>query len=232
MAETIAIGDPVIEVRVRRNARARRMVLRVSHVANAPVLTLPPGASLRGARAFVRDHEDWLRRHLASSPARDPVRPGGRLPFRGGELVIERRAAGRTAIEDGRLLVAGPEAAVPARAAAFLRELARQRLAEAAARHAARLGRAAGRISLRDPRGRWGSCNAAGDLMFSWRLILAPDAVLDYVAAHEVAHLEEMSHAPRFWAVVERLRPDWRDQRAWLRRNGAALMALDFAPAP
>ncbi len=124
--------------------------------------------------------------------------------------------------------MSGPEATLGVRAAAFLREAARQRCLAATEVHAARLGQPFGRITLRDTRGRWGSCTAAGDLMFSWRLILAPDAVLDYVAAHEVAHLAEMNHSPRFWAAVARLCPDYAAQRDWLRQHGASLMAYDF----
>jgi predicted metal-dependent hydrolase len=101
----------------------------------------------------------------------------------------------------------------------------------AVARHAARLRLPVGRISLRDPRSRWGSCTATGDLMFSWRLVLAPAFVLDYVAAHEVAHLKEMNHSPAFWAVVRRLCPDYEAPREWLRRNGGALHGWDFRPA-
>ena len=83
---------------------------------------------------------------------------------------------------------------------------------------------------MRDTQGRWGSCTAAGDLMFSWRLILAPDAALDYVAAHEVAHMAQMNHSPAFWSVVAKLFPDYGAQRAWLRRNGPDLMRYDFSP--
>ena len=83
-------------------------------------------------------------------------------------------------------------------------------------------------IALRDTRSRWGSCTAQGRLMFSWRLAMAPDGVLDYVAAHEVAHLAHMNHAPAFWAEVGRLMPDWTARRDWLRRNGAALQAWQF----
>jgi predicted metal-dependent hydrolase len=90
------------------------------------------------------------------------------------------------------------------------------------------LGLPFGRVTLRDTRSRWGSCTSAGDLMFSWRLIMAPSAVLDYVVAHEVAHLAEMNHSDRFWAQVERLFPDHAAPRAWLRRNGAGLHAWDF----
>lgn len=227
--EAIRIGDPPIEIRLRRNARARRMTLRVSQAAET-VLTLPPAVSLVRARAFALDHEGWLRRSLAAAPGRVPVREGTALPFRGGLLPIRRAPSGRTAVRGGALHVPGPEAALPARVAAFLREAARGRCLAAAEAHAAALGRPVGRVTLRDTRGRWGSCTAKGDLMFSWRLILAPDEVLDYVCAHEVAHLAEMNHGPRFWATVERLRPGHAGPRGWLRRHGADLMAFDFAP--
>ncbi|WP_316016065.1 SprT family zinc-dependent metalloprotease, partial [Roseobacter sp. HKCCA0434] len=113
---------------------------------------------------------------------------------------------------------------------AWLRQLARDRLSEATARHAAALDSVPGRLTLRDTRSRWGSCTSEGNLMFSWRLILAPPPVLDYVAAHEVAHLLEMNHSLRFWAHVERLFPGWQAQRDWLRAEGAALHRFRFEP--
>jgi predicted metal-dependent hydrolase len=131
-------------------------------------------------------------------------------------------------MEGGVLCVpGGPEQLAP-RVGAWLREVARQDCVAAAERHAARLRRSFGKITMRDTRSRWGSCTSAGDLMFSWRLVLAPPDVLDYVVAHEVAHLAEMNHSPRFWRQVERLCPDYAASRQWLRRNGAALQAFDF----
>lgn len=231
MAEAIRIGDPAIEIRLRRHPRARRMVLRVGQHAGAATLTLPPSVSLGRARAFALDQEGWLRSRIADAPRRVAVREGLSLPFRGGALALYVSTGRRAILADGALHVPGPEAALPARVAAFLGEAARQRCLAAAEAHAGRLGRRIGRLTMRDTRGRWGSCTAAGDLMFSWRLILAPDGVLDYVAAHEVAHLVEMNHSPRFWAVVAQLRPDFAEPRDWLRRNGPSLMAYDFAPA-
>lgn len=231
MTEAIRIGDPEIEIRLTRHPRARRMVLRLGRGAGAPpVLTLPPSVPVSRARAFALDQEGWLRSRLAAAPVRIPVRAGASLPFRGAALTLVPAANGRTRIGEGTLEVAGCEASLGAGAAAFLREAARQRCLAAAEHHAARLGRPFGRVTLRDTRGRWGSCSAAGDLMFSWRLILAPDPVLDYVAAHEVAHLAEMNHSPRFWATLAGLMPDYAGPRDWLRRNGAGLMAYDFAP--
>lgn len=228
MGEAIRIGDPAIEIRLRRNARARRMVLRVSQAAGGAVLTLPPSVCVSRARAFALDQEGWLRRHMEAAPARHAVAVGTVLPYRGGTLTVATASRSRTAFHDGLLVV--PEGgAVGPRVAAFLREAARQHLVAASTRHAFRLDRPFGRVSLRDPRGRWGSCTACGDLMFSWRLILAPEAVLDYVAAHEVAHLAEMNHSLRFWSVVEHLCPGYDAPRGWLRRHGAGLMAFDFA---
>lgn len=230
MPEAIRIGDPAIEVRLRRNARARRMVLRVAASGRVPTLTLPPGVPVAHARAFLADHEGWLRRHLSAGSGRTPVGDGSVLPFGDGTLTL-RRHGGQGTLRTGAVLaVGGPAAAVGARAAAWLREQARIACVAGVERHAAALGLRPGRVTLRDPRSRWGSCTAGGDLMFSWRLVMAPPAVLDYVVAHEVAHLAELNHSVRFWAVVRRLCPGMEPARDWLRRNGAALHRHDFGP--
>ncbi len=228
MADAIRIGDPAIEIRLRRNARARRMVLRVAQTGRGPTLTLPPGVPLTRARAFLSDQEGWLRRHLAARPCGTRLSDGGPLPF-GDVALTVRVSSGACVRREGLTLhVPGPPERHGPRVAAWLREEARQACVAGVARHAGCLGLRHGRISLRDTRSRWGSCTASGDLMFSWRLVLAPSAVLDYVIAHEVAHLAEMNHSPRFWAVVQRLCPDHAGPRDWLRRNGAALHAYDF----
>jgi predicted metal-dependent hydrolase len=232
LAEAIRIGDPAIEIRLRRNARARRMVLRVAQGGPLPTLTLPPGVRLAQARAFLSDHEGWLRRHLAARPCGAPLEEGAMLPFGDRVLTIRGAADGRVRREGDTLRVPDPPARHGPRIGAWLREEARRACVAAVERHATRLGVRHGRISLRDPRSRWGSCTATGDLMFSWRLILAPSAVLDYVVAHEVAHLVELNHSPRFWAVVKLICPDYAGPREWLRRNGAALHAHDFGSGP
>jgi predicted metal-dependent hydrolase len=231
MAEAIRIGDPAIEVRLRRNGRARRMVLRVAQSGRGPTLTLPPGVPLARARAFLRDQEDWLRRHLAASPGGRAVRDGSVLPFGDASLTVRAHPGRSMLCADGILHVPGNPASFAPRVAAYLREEARRACVAGVVRHAARLGLRPGRISLRDPRSRWGSCTASGDLMFSWRLVLAPAFVLDYVVAHEVAHLREMNHSPRFWAVVRGLCPDYEIPREWLRRNGGTLHGWDFRAA-
>ena len=174
MAEAIRIGDPAIEIRLRRSGRARRMTLRVAHVGAGPTLTLPPGVPIAKARAFLSDQEGWLRRHMAARPAGAAVGDGTVLPFGDRTLTI-RAAAGRAMVHQGGVLaVPGPADGHAVRVAAWLREEARRACVAAVDRHAAKLGLKPGRISLRDPRSRWGSCTASGDLMFSWRLVMAP----------------------------------------------------------
>lgn len=212
------------------------MVLRVTQAGRPPTLTLPPGVSTKQARAFLSDHEGWLRRQIAAQPAAAAIGDGSVLAFGDGTLTVRMEGGGmpggrRLGLSGDVLHVPGPPARLAPRVAAWLREQARRACVAAAVRHAAALGLRPGRISLRDPRSRWGSCTASGDLMFSWRLIMAPAAVLDYVVAHEVAHLAEMNHSPRFWAVVKRLCPDYPAARDWLRRNGSRLHGLDFTAA-
>lgn len=232
MPDALRIGDPAIEVRLRRNRRARRMILTVPQAGSAPVLTLPLNAPLAGASAFLSDHEGWLRRQIAVCRGSRPVRNGTVLPLGGGTLEIAS-ADGRLRRTGDVLHVPGPPGRLPGQVAAWLREAARQHCVAAAERHAAAVGRRVGRITLRDTRSRWGSCSSSGDLMFSWRLVLAPEQVLDYVAAHEVAHLVEMNHSHRFWRVVGQLCPEFETGRQWLRKHGPALHAYDFsAPRP
>lgn len=227
MRRALIAADPPIELLLRRSERARRFTLRVGGGGAPVTLTLPARAREAEALAFARDRIDWIRSALAALPERRPVRPGVRLPVEGREVEIVAAPVRGVRAEPGAILVPpGPGAG--RRVAAHLRLLARERLLAAAGAHAAALGRGFGRLVLRDPRGRWGSCSATGTLMFSWRLVMAPPEVLDYVAAHEVAHLAEMNHSPRFWAVVARLLPDHAPRRAWLRAHGPALQSWDF----
>jgi predicted metal-dependent hydrolase len=227
MERALLAGSPPVEVELRRSARARRYTLRVSKDDGRVTLTLPLRGSEPEALAFARSRTDWVRRALASLAPVQKVAPGMRLPVEGVLLELVAAPVRSARREGGALLVPqGPQAG--RHAAAWLRLLARERLASACDAHAATLGRPYARLALRDPRARWGSCSAAGNLMFSWRLAMAPPDVLDYVAAHEVAHLAEMNHSPRFWAVVARLVPDYQARRRWLRAEGAGLHRFVF----
>ena len=225
MAESLDIDG--IAVVLRRSARARRMTLRVGRADGRVSLSLPARAALREAEAFARTHAGWIARQVAAAPVPRLVAVGGTLPLLGREVPVVA-GTGRAARWTGAAVAVPDDARAGPRVRALLREMARTHLVAAVERHAEALGRPFGRIVLRDTRSRWGSCSGRGDLMFSWRLVMAPAEVLDYVAAHEVAHLAHMDHSPRFWACVERLQPGHAPRRAWLRREGAALQAVDF----
>ncbi len=213
------------DVAVRRVPRARRMRLRLDSRAGTPVLVLPPRVSLASGLAFAADHAAWLRSHIERIPARVPFASGVEIPFEGEARVLaaEPGASRGVRLVVGAILVGGPERGFARRLLEWLKGCARERIEARARIHAAALGRAVARIGLRDPRGRWGSCSRRGDLSISWRLILAPPFVLDYVVAHEVAHLAHMNHSRAFWRALARLAPDHARAQDWLRRHGADL---------
>ncbi|NDV49164.1 MULTISPECIES: M48 family metallopeptidase [unclassified Salipiger] len=228
MGQITLPGNPPISVTLRRSAQARRLSLRLSQLDGRVTLTLPRRLPEAEAIGFLREKEGWLRGHLESRGADVAVGLGARLPFEGRAHEI-RPGQGRSVRRvDGALEVPGAAQQVPARLVGWLRAEARDRLAAASDRHAAALGLPYSRLTLRDTRSRWGSCTAEGGLMYSWRLVMAPPEVLDYVAAHEVAHLAQMNHSPAFWAVVERLYGDWRPARRWLQVEGASLHRYRF----
>jgi len=223
-------GTPPVEVALKRSARARRFTLRVSRSSGRVTLSMPEFAREAEALAFLDSRADWVRKHLATRPEGQVPRIGGQVPIEGVAREIVAGAGRAARLRDGRVEV--PEGQEGPRMAALLKQMARERLAERATYHAGRLGRGFGRITLRDTRSRWGSCSSKGDLMFCWRLIMAPPEVLDYVAAHEVAHLVEMNHSPAFWATCERLYPGYETPRRWLRERGAEILAWRFDPLP
>lgn len=222
-------GDPPVSLHLRRSARARRVSLSVSRLDGRVTLTLPLRMSLKGAMEFVGQRRAWIDEARQKAGVAVQVGPGVALPVEGRSLVLTGATVRAARIDGDSLLV--PSARPAAAALAFLRFLARERLAESVARHAAALGRVPGSLTLRDTRSRWGSCSARGDLMFNWRLILAPPEVLDYVAAHEVAHLAQMNHSPAFWAEVARLFPAHAAARRWLKQHGPSLHRWRFQGA-
>ncbi len=227
-------GHPV-RVAVRRHARASRYSLRLPTAGGDPVLTIPTRGSFRTAQQFAEDHRGWLAERLRKAPPAQPFVAGSEVPLRGLVHRIEHVPTPRGTVkrregpEGPVLVVAGDEPHLARRLTDYLKKEARADLNEAVERHASTLGlshpraRQPSGITIRDTRSRWGSCTAQGRLSFSWRLVLAPPFILDYVAAHEVAHLVEMNHSDRFWAVTQDLFPETDHARAWLRRHGGAL---------
>ncbi len=221
MGRAITLGNPPFSVDLRRSKRARRLSLRVSRLTGAVTLTIPQRAAEREALAFLQSREDWIAGHLAAIVPSDRPELGGQVPFAGSSLTLVA-GTGRIRREGNSLILRGDKAVAP-QVSAFYKTQARTALTEASDRYAAQVGRSYNKITLRDTRSRWGSCSSRGGLMYSWRLIMAPPEVLDYVAAHEVAHLVEMNHSAAFWSVVESICPNYAPLRQWLRDHGEDL---------
>lgn len=220
-------GQPVA-LAVRRSHRARRLYLRVDPAAPAefPVeLVLPRGVALAEGLRFARDMAGWVARRLKALPATVPFMDGTTLDVSGEALII-RHVGGRgpTRREGGLLLVAGEREHVTRRVRDWLKAQARAVLAERSRAVAALIGKSVASVRLSDPRSRWGSCSSEGGLAYSWRLILAPPFVLDYVVAHEVAHLVHPNHGARFWRLANELCGDTDTPRAWLNHHGPRLL--------
>lgn len=220
-------GNPDIEVRFRRAANTRRLKLRVSHLDGRVTVSSPPRVVHSVVRAFVEEKEDWIRTQLAQCPDEIFAVRGSTIPIEGRMTLVDAGPVSAPRLSDRRLVVSECRPVEP-QVAAFLKTRARDRLAHACNAHAKRLGREYGRLTLRDTRSRWGSCSSSGNLMFSWRLVMATPEVLDYVAAHEVAHLQEMNHSAVFWRLVEELCPDYAVQKRWLREHGSDLHRIRF----
>lgn len=226
MTETVDLdlGGRSVQVAVKRSALARRISLRIDPARGA-VLMLPIKARLAEGERFLLAHRVWLAERLARLPGPVALADGATVPLLGVPHPVRHVPGARRGVwvEDGEILVSGLPEHVGRRTADFLKTEAKRLIAPRAQDMAARLGRKTGRITVKDTKSRWGSCSSTGDLAFSWRLVLAPEQILDYVVAHEVAHLVQMNHSPAFWAVVESLVGDHRPARRWLKINGAGL---------
>jgi predicted metal-dependent hydrolase len=223
-----------LPLKVVENARARRLTLRIEP-AGTLRMTVPPGMPAREIDRFLARHRGWLEERLAKLPDQPQVRPGIKLPFRGAPHAILHEPSTRGTVLVGHdetggpaLVVHGDRRHLPRRLADFLKRQARAEIEPLVMKHTAAVGRRAKAIRYRDTVSRWGSCTADGTLSFSWRIMMAPPAVIDYLVAHEVAHLKEMNHGPKFWKLCETLCPRTKEARAWLKRNGNALQAIRF----
>ena len=228
MGQHILDGNPPVPVILRKSARARRISLRISQLDGRVTLTLPRGISDAEGIAFVREKEAWLRGHLEKRGEDMAIAEGTHLPIEGITREVRFGEGRRVMLAEDALYVPGKPEQVSTRVQAFLKQMARDKLASASDHYSQILGKPYARISLRDTRSRWGSCTSEGSLMYSWRLILCPPEVLRYVAAHEVAHLAEMNHSAAFWNTVTRIHGPYAEPRAWLRKNGSGLHSFKF----
>lgn len=238
--ELEAIGAPI---EVRRHPAARRLTLRVSKTKRAVIVTVPDQCRMEEAGRFVESNLEWVQERLGCVPEPVPFENGARIPLRGRLHCLcfsgapRPRSGARPVVEMAatagklpQLVVSGRLEHASRRLKDWLLDQARADLDACVSRHSQMLGVRARSISLRDQTSRWGSCTAGGLLSFSWRLILAPAHVLDYVAAHEVAHLLEMNHGPRFWKHVARCMPRLEEAKRWLRSHGADLHRYGASP--
>jgi predicted metal-dependent hydrolase len=227
-SDSLTVGAQSFPFLVKRDSRARRMLLRVMPRDGAVVLVLPTRASLKSGQQFVTEQVDWILARQGERPETQPWQDGAVLPLYGAPHIIRHRptARGGVWVEQDEIHVSGRSEHLPRRLRDWLKRRAREEFAATARDMAAGIGVEVRRVTVRDTQSRWGSCSAHGNLSFSWRLLLAPPAIGRYLVAHEVAHLKHMDHSAAFWSLCARLlgsEHDLRIARSWLRRHGAAL---------
>ena len=228
------VSGRAFPLKIVENGRARRLTLRIDTGGQGLRITVPPGLPRGEVDRFLHRQQGWLEQRLAKVPERPQVRPGIKIPLRGvPHLIVHepgKRGTVSVGLESGApaLIVHGERRHLPRRLADFLKREARRDIDMAVARHTAAVGRKAKAVKFRDTSSRWGSCTSDGTLSFSWRIMMAPAPVINYLVAHEVAHLKEMNHGPKFWRLCEELCPDTKRCKDWLKRNGGALQAIQF----
>ena len=219
------IGVPVS---IRVSPRARRVGLRIDVAGRKVELVLPRGVAASTGLRFLAAKRGWIAARLEALPQRVPFVEGAILPLLGVPHQVCREfdpAAPPVRIIDGEIWVRSDPLHLARRVRDHLVAVAEAEISPRAHRLAARIGREVARVSVRDTKSRWGSCSGQGNLSFSWRLMFAPEPVLEYVVAHEVSHLAEMNHGPRFWRLVESLTPNSAAPRGWLKRHRNRLLA-------
>ena len=224
--QTLSLADGRdVPVSIRRSARARRILLHVGVYDGKVEIVLPPGATAIDGLGFASTQTSWVADQLSRIGTAVPFTDSATFPLLGKDVTIRlaEEHPARPALADDELLVGGRPDTLSGRVRRWIRNRALEEIKPRAHRMAAEIGKTPARVSMRDTRSRWGSCSRDGNLNFSWRLVMAPDWVLDYVVAHEVAHLQELNHSDRFWAVVDGLSADSKPARKWLRVNGADL---------
>ena len=216
------VGAPVA---VKRNPRARNLILRLATHGDGVEVVAPKRASQREIARFIQQHQGWIDKHLAAQKPRVKFAEGSWIPFEGVPHRLTREAALRGTVrrEAGDMIFSCLSEHLPRRVTDHLIREARKALAASLAVHAKTLHLPPPKFTVRDTTTRWGSCSSTGRLSFSWRLIMAPPEILDYVAAHELAHIKHLDHGPKFWALCKKLAPQTDEAKAWLNKNGPAL---------
>lgn len=225
LPEFLQVGEELLPLVIRRHQRAKRICLRYNPTDHAISLTLPRHTRVGDGLRFLMQKSEWLIETLQDIPTKKHIKPGVVIPLLGKRVRIKHDATitRKWILRDDTLFVAGPRDEFPERVKEALRSMARTTLTNLATRDATRIGRRVNAVSVRDTRSRWGSCSSTARLSFSWRLIFAPREVMEYVVAHEVAHLRHMNHSPAFWNCVAVLCPEYEAAKDWLKLHGKDL---------
>ena len=229
----IEVDGNLMPVKVTENDRAKRMTLRILPGGGGLKVTIPGHVGDDEIAAFVGRNRNWVASRLARLPGQVNLEAGATIPYMGVDHTIVPTGKLRGVVElrittsGAELHVPGDQKTIGRRLATWLKQEARRELNEAVARHVTQINVRPKQIRITDTTSRWGSCSTTRTLSFSWRIIMAPPEVLNYLAAHEVAHLVEMNHSDRFWALTRKLCPDTDTQKNWLRQNGAKLHAIN-----
>ncbi len=226
----VSVDGEHLPVKLRRNAQARKMILRVDSTTGELKLTAPKHVPARELQKFLDENLDWIAEEKAKVADVPVLGPGDRLRLFGMDVIIDytNTPPRWVALCNQFLTVGGPAEQAPARMERWLKADAKKILTDDATEFADKLHTRFGRVSIGDMKSRWGSCSSNGTLRFNWRLIMAPVVVRRYVTAHEVCHLLEMNHSPQFWSHVASLDSNYKSNRKWLKDNGAALMRIRF----
>jgi hypothetical protein len=223
---TLGNNDSIVEVLVRKSKLAKRVMIKFSQKKGFELI-IPTRVSVKNAVAFLYKKEDWVleKNAILKEKTLKNFCDGSQIPIAGVIHTINHSGnlRGITRIEGDRLIISGLEGHISRKTRQFLIKLAKEKITSHCHKYAKTLGVHFNKISVRDTATRWGSCSHSNNLSFSWRLVMAPDRVLQYVVAHELAHLIEMNHSKKFWHVVASICPDYKQERSWLKDNGGAL---------
>lgn len=224
---TLHLLGQTVKTKIRVNRRARRVILRVDPIGQTLNITSPSKRAIPEAITFAQSSATWICKELNNGAVAKPFQDGSTFPFLGREIVIsnEMAARRRTTLDGDRLIVGGTSDHLNRRVVEWLKKEARSNIVQLSDQYTDALQKKYRKISIRDTKSRWGSCSSDGTLSFSWRIVLAPRPVFDYVVAHECAHLVHLNHSKPFWNVVASLGVDAQAASIWFDRNGAALHA-------
>ncbi|ALE03312.1 M48 family metallopeptidase [Bartonella ancashensis] len=236
--QSFIFADYVVPLRVKEHRHARRLTLRVDANGEKIGLTVPPTINRCVVQRFIETHRPWIEErltHIFESCENFHLKEGTRIPLLGVSHVIKHRE-GRGIAEivlgdigqEPQIVVYGQLAHLPRRVMDILKKQAEIVITPLVAHYAHKIKRKVKLVRYRDTKSRWGSCAVGGHLSFSWRLVMAPKEVIEYVVAHEVAHLIEMNHGIKFWDLCKRLCPEYKIHQDWLRKNGHLLQKINF----